>query len=330
MALVLDRNHVLDVYAEARERKWVLPCFNAENLVTIEAILEAVKKYGMNIEKNDLPIIIGITNNYSHRPQSIYFTNTREWEIGLRLFLKNVEILTSEYSPYKDLKVLIHLDHIQWNDVTGLLGWDMEQFSSIMYDSSTLPLDENIMRTAAFVEKNKSKIVIEGACDEITKNAEDLASPENVEKYYNETGADIIVANLGTEHRASSAKLHYNSDLARKIRSKIGTCLCLHGSSSVSSDHISKLFEDGICKVNIWTALERDSSPVLFQSMVENSAKIVGSEKAKKMHSEGLLGDKVDLESKPSVNYFTNTYRDKIIFDKIQDIITGYLKLWYI
>ncbi len=94
MPLILDRQHVLDVFAEAQNRKWVLPTFNAENLTTAEAILEAVKEYGKNTGIEDLPIIIGLTNNYSHRPQSVYYTQTRKWDIGLRLFLSDLSILS--------------------------------------------------------------------------------------------------------------------------------------------------------------------------------------------------------------------------------------------
>ena len=83
MPLILDRKQVLDVYAEAANRKWVLPNFNAENLTTVEAILQATYEYGKTIGKHDLPIIIGITNKYSQRSQSSYYTHTRKWKVGL-------------------------------------------------------------------------------------------------------------------------------------------------------------------------------------------------------------------------------------------------------
>ena len=130
MSTILDRSHVLEVFSEARERKWVLPTFNAENLTTLEAILSAVYDYGEKIGIEDLPIIVGITNNYSSRPQSVFYTHTKKWYIGLKLFLRDLEVLTSPDSPYKNLKVMIHLDHIQWNDDVRLLEWDMGQFSS--------------------------------------------------------------------------------------------------------------------------------------------------------------------------------------------------------
>ena len=250
MPLISDRKQVLDVFDEAHDRKWVLPTFNVENLTTTEAVLEAVKEYGKIVGIEDLPIIIGITNNYSHRPQSVYYTQTRQWDIGLHLFLSDLIVLTSPEFRYGKLKVMIHLDHIQWDDDKELLDWSMKQFSSIMYDASTLPLEQNINKTAAFVRMNKETIVIEGACDEISSAGSEknyLTTPEIVEKYYNQTGIDIVVANLGTEHRANASALQYRSDIARRIKERIGTHLCLHGTSSVSTEKVAKLFDDGIC-----------------------------------------------------------------------------------
>ena len=64
---------------------------------------------------------------------------------------KNLEVLTSKDSPYKHLKVMIHLNDIEWNSDIQLLKWDMKQFSSIMYDASTLPFEMNIKNTAEFL-----------------------------------------------------------------------------------------------------------------------------------------------------------------------------------
>lgn len=334
MPLVLDRNQVRDVYAEARERRWVLPTFNSENLTTTEAILSAVKEYGSYIGINHLPVNIGITNKYKDRPQAVLYSHTKQWEIGLRIFLNNLEILTSPESPYSDLNVMIHLDHIIWDEDRDLFEWDMKQFSSIMYDASNLPFEMNMKKTADFVTRYSDEILIEGACDAISdadssKNNEDLTTPDMAEEYFEVTGVDIIVPNLGTEHRATASTLKYHSELARKISSRVGPNLCLHGTSSVSISEVSHLFEDGICKVNLWTALERDSSYDLFINMLRNAAKIIGSEKAKKLVDKKLLGEKADQQSRPSLDFYTNTYRQQIIFQSMKEIITGYLKMWY-
>ena len=125
MPLILDRKKVLDVYSEAGQKKWVIPTFNSENLTTTEAILSAAFEYSRKINQPDLPVTIGITNQYSHRSQSVYYTHTRQWDIGLRLFLADLEVLTGKGSPFEKLNVMIHLDHTQWDSDRPLLEWDM-------------------------------------------------------------------------------------------------------------------------------------------------------------------------------------------------------------
>lgn len=334
MPLILNRDTVLDVYKEAEERKWVLPCFNAENLTAIEAILAAANEYGKAIDVPELPIIIGITNKYHYRPQSVYYSHARQWDLGLKLFLNDLCILTSKESPYANLQVMAHLDHIQWDEDKELLNWGLQQFSSIMYDASTLPLDQNIQKTAAFVEQHGNTIVIEGACDEIADSAEndgqDLTTPEMADEFYNKTGVDIIVANLGTEHRSATANISYHKELAYKIAECIGPRLCLHGTSSVAVSQLTHLFNDGIRKVNIWTALERDSSAVLFKKMIDNASRIIGPSETKTLIENDFLGSNIDFNKNASVNFYTTTYRQDIVFSCMKEIVTNYLSIWYV
>jgi fructose/tagatose bisphosphate aldolase len=333
MPLVVDRAHVLDIYAEAADRNWVLPTFNAENLTSCEAILHAVSEYGDKIGIENLPIIIGITNQYPPRPQSVYYTQTRKWDVGMRLFLADLNVLISKESPFSQLRVMIHLDHILWDKDIKLLNWDMRQFSSIMFDASTLSFDRNIEKTTNFVDQHNKIIFIEGACDEIgtskTLPENDTTSIEQAEKYYRSTGVDLIVANLGTEHRSSESVLNYNSDLAKKITRRIGPRLCLHGTSSVAPGKLTSLFEQGIRKVNVWTVLERTASEVLFQDMLKNASKVVGTKIVKDLIRSKIWGGNVNRDSAPSINYFTTAYRQEIVYQSMKKTVTGFLRKWY-
>ena len=330
MPLITDLKQVKELYAEALENKWVLPAFNAENLVSLEGILAATKDYGDKSGHKDLPIIIGVTVNYDHRSQAVLYSHARQWDLGMKLFMSDLELLASEGSPYGNLRVMVHLDHVQPEINEDFLSqWDMKLFSSIMYDASSLSLKENMVKTAAFVEKNRDRILIEGACDEINASADNFTTPQMAEDYFRETGVDIIVANLGTEHRADAATLQYRDKLAREITKRIGGRLCLHGTSSVTKKNLKELFHDGILKVNIWTALERDTTPVLFRDMLENASKVIGPEWAGKFAGEGLLGDKADQSSSLSLDYFTTTYRQNVIFEEIKKVVNSYLEMWY-
>ena len=330
MPLITDRKQVVELYAEAVENKWVLPAFNAEDLTSCEAILAAAKEFGDDAGREDIPIIIGITVNYYHRSQAVLYSHARQWELGLNLFMSDLDLLTSEGSPYGKLRVMVHLDHVEWDRNQEFLNhWDMNRFSSIMYDASTLSLMENASKTASFVDKNRDLILIEGACDEINASADSFTTPEMAEKYFIDTGVDLIVANLGTEHRADAATLQYKDELARKITERIGGRLCLHGTSSVLKQNLKKLFHDGIRKVNIWTALERDTTPILFREMLENASKVIGPELAGEWVRSGLLGNKAEQSSSLSIDYFTSNYRQGIIFEEMKKVVISYLKMWY-
>jgi fructose-bisphosphate aldolase class II len=314
MPLITGRTRVLEVLGEASARGWVLPAFNSENLTTTEAVLAAALERARELDAADLPIIVDITNTYRPRPQAVNYTHTRRWEVGLKLFLADLRVLCEPPSPYADLRVLVHLDHIQWDSDATLLASDLSGFSSIMFDASTLPLEENIARTADFVAANGQTLLIEGACDEIVAAGhaaagDALTDPATAERFWRATGVDILVANLGTEHRASDSRLHYRADLARAITARIGPRLCLHGASSVAPDQLGALFADGVRRVNLWTALERDSTPVLLR--------------ATQTHAERLAGPGARLE------YFTTTWRQGIVFDEMKRIVRHYLELWY-
>ena len=330
MPIITGRQNVLAVYEEAAKKGWVIPCICSENLTTTEAILSAASEFAAEKGYDRIPITLAITNQYDHRSQSVFYTHTRRWEVGLMLFRASIEIL-AEVFPNVD--ILIHLDHAQHDTDAALLESDLSMFSSVMYDASTLPMEENIRKTRAYVDSKGDELLIEGACDEIvdaTGEARcEITDAEKCARYMKETGVDIVVANLGTEHRASGQDLHYYYDAARAIKEKIGPRICLHGTSSVSNDQIAKLFDDGICKVNIWTALERDSSPALTEWTVKNAAKCGGAKLEQKLIDEGYLAESAKTGGKTDLQYFTTAARQEIVFEEMKKIVRGYLDLWY-
>jgi len=333
MAIIRDFDQVKKEYEEAGAKGWVIPCFCSENLTTTEAILSAAKEYGDEIGIRNLPITIAMTVQYDHRSQARFYTHTRKWNTGLKLFTSDVCILAEQEELFKDLHVMLHLDHIQHDADMELLNGDLSPYSSIMYDASALPFEENIAKTAAFVKKMKGQILIEGACDEIfdatglSHNA--ITTPVNAKKYMEQTGVDLIVANLGTEHRASGKDLKYYSEAALAIKNEIGSTIVLHGTSSVPNEQVAHLYQDGICKVNIWTCLERDSSPALLEEMVKNAVAVGGGKTVAKLQQEGFLTSVFDTSKPAMLSHFTTVYRQNIIFQEMKKIVRNYLALWY-
>ncbi len=335
MSIIRNAEEVRALYRECAEKGWVLPCICSENLTTTEAILTAAEEFRVKHGYQKLPIIIAITCRYDHRSQAVNYTATRRWDTGLRLFTEDLKVLADgDFAPFKNIQVMIHLDHIQYDLDTELLEWDLRDYASIMYDASALPLEENIRRTAEFVAKRGNDIVIEGACDEIVDATgdthNDLTTPENAKRFLETTGADLVVCNLGTEHRATGKDLMYHGDVSRAIKDVIGNRIVLHGTSSVSNEQVRKLFGDGVCKVNIWTALERDSSPVLFEDMVKNASKVAGPKKVAEMVEAGLLPPSANTGNAIAITHFTTLYRQNMVLDYMKKAVTEYLNMWYV
>ncbi len=330
MPIITKYSEVKKIYEKAAENKWVIPCICSENLTTTEAIFEAANQFANENNIKNIPITIAITVQYSHRPQAVYYSRTRKWDIGLQLFKSDVEILSK---AYPNVDVMIHLDHIQHDDDLELINTSLEGFSSIMYDASALPFEENIKKTSAYVNKMGGKIMIEGACDEIIDAGGDthnsITTASDALKYINETGVDMIVANLGTEHRASGKDLMYHAEAAKAICDVIGSKIVLHGASSVSNNQILKLADDGVCKVNIWTALERDSTPFLLEYLVKNASMAAGIESTEKLIEEGFLTQKCLNGKKASINYFTQTAYMSSVYENMIKIVRAYLDMWY-
>jgi hypothetical protein len=83
-----------------------------------------------------------------------------------------------------------------------------------------------------------------------------------------------------------------------------------------------------VCKVNIWTTLERDTSPLLLRAMVEH-ADAVGGPAAAELAAAGLLGPNAPVSGGADIGYFTAAWRNGIVLAGMQHIVASYLDLWY-
>lgn len=332
MAIVRGKKEVLRLYREAAERQWVVPTFCAENQTTVEAVLAAAQTKAEQLGRR-VPITIAITGRYDHRPQSVWYAASRDWYTGLSLFLDDVEVVARVDGPYPDVDVLTHFDHGQPDVDAEVLTQSLDRFSSVMFDASALPWEDNLARTADFVMKRGSQVLVEGAADEIidaggAEHAE-LTTPERAEEFVERTKADMVVANLGTEHRASAADLRYVPEAARAIAERIGPKLVLHGASSVPAEGLATLYADGVCKVNVWTILERQSSAALLAAMARDAVAVAGREVVEQLIDVGLLGPAARQNGSASLSRFASAWRNEVVHDEMRAIVSGYLDLWY-
>lgn len=332
MPLLIGRSPALDIIAEARERHWVLPAFNSENLTTTEAVLAAAVDHGTAIGCPNLPLFVAVTHHYSGRRQTAHYTSSRDAVTGLAVFFAELQALCAAGSPYASLRVLAHLDHGQWDADRELLAGPLTGFSSIMFDASSLPFAENIRLTAEYVSRRGNNFLIEGACDEIPESGEqagpELTTPERAVEFNSATGVDLIVPNVGTEHRSGVSECHYSAPTVRAISSRIGPKLCLHGTSSLPEEKHAHLAADGIAKANIWTALEREAGAAVFAWMLEHADEIVGGDRVQNLRQEGLLGTAAPSLGGLSLSGFAASARNAIAFDATKACALRHLRGW--
>ena len=330
MPIVRGKQLVTELYARAAARSWVVPTFCAENQTTVEAVLAACQAKAEALGCR-VPITIAVTGRYDHRPQAVWYSTARDARVGLRLFLDDVEALTD--GAYPDVDVLTHFDHGRPDVDADILVGPLDRFSSVMFDASSLPWEENLALTAAFMKAHGSEVLVEGAADEVvdaggTEHA-DLTSPERAEQFLDRTGVDMVVANLGTEHRASAADLRYVPEAARAISERIGARLVLHGASSVPAEQLVSLYDDGVCKVNVWTILERQSSSVLLDAMVREAVAVAGPEVVRRLVDDGLLGPAALTPGTAHIARFTSAWRGEVVHAEMRAIVARYLDVWY-
>ena len=341
MPLVTDYNTVKDTYAEAAELGVALPVFCAEDRETLEAILASALKMAEHIGVEDLPIIPAWTCRYPSRGQMTLLTACGDPILGTKMMFSDLELLAGENSPYRKLRIMPHLDHaFPWLD-GDILNDFADKFASVMCDASEKPFEENTKMTARYAERVKGKVVVEGAVDEIFESGgqsekNEHTTVEQAQKFLNQTGVDVIVPNVGTEHRAAADQVKYNSKRAKEISDAVGKVLCLHGTSSVKPDDLPKLPLDGFIKINIYTTLAVNGGRALTHKTLGNLGNIFSREQLDELVRKGILGKAVLSEEygetqkpiKPKLACVANPPRRDAWFNAVRDRCRYFLDIF--
>jgi fructose/tagatose bisphosphate aldolase len=295
MPLVTDYQEVKDTYREAAELGVALPALCAEDRETVEAILASAAEMGRQIGVPNVPVIVSWTGRYPPRPQATFVAACGDPMLGSRLMLSDLEVFASEGSPYAGLRIMPHLDHAwPWLD-PDLLEDLVDGLASVMCDGSLRPLDENIALTARYVEQVRGRVLVEGAVDELPESGEaepemTFTTAEQARRYVAATGVDMIVPNVGTEHRATGDQAVYQGDLAREISQAVGPILCLHGASSLKPSDYGRISSDGIVKVNIFTTLAMSGGVAVTRYVLENLTGSLPADELRELAESGVLG----------------------------------------
>lgn len=159
-----------------------------------------------------------------------------------------------------DVNIAVHLDHGQtFETIRKALNLG---FTSVMFDGSLLPLEENIentkkvkemaAETGAAVEAELG--IVGGSEDGTEDHGIKTTDPDDAERFVKETGVDALAIAIGNAHGNYPSAPHLAFDVLSEIAGRIPTPLVLHGGSGISNEDFQEAIRRGICKVNIATA----------------------------------------------------------------------------
>lgn len=316
MPLITDASQVRELYDEAREYGFMIPGLGAENCDTVECHLTAAAKVAAELGVEDIPLCIAFTGHYPPRSQLRKYTSLGSCLEGLLKARDDLRRLLRRDGPFGRLRVHAHLDHAQPEMDQELFEAGRGFLGSVMYDASAWPLEENSRMTRAFVERWRGEYLIEGAVDELPESGssrtleDDMTRPEDAALFLEETGVDLVVVNVGTEHRATAEEARYHADRARAIGALTGPRLVLHGSSSLGDTPLSAIRDDGFVRFNQWTAFERAGGQAIAEDTVRNIAAVLPRDLVEELAREGWLGPACLSDSRrPSLAHLTHDHR---------------------
>jgi fructose/tagatose bisphosphate aldolase len=282
----------------------------------MEGVLAGASRVSQSLGLETVAVFVAVTANYPGRQQLKNYTSLGSIKEGFIAFRSDLERLSRPDGLFANVLVIPSLDHGQCDDDKFLFEDGIDFWGCVMYDCSGLCLDDNRKKTAEFVKKYKDDYIIEGCVDEIVESGEkdkmQLTDPKQAKVFLEETGVDLMVVNLGTEHRATRSELKYHGDLARDISSVVGNKLVLHGTSSLTDEDLPKLADDGICKVNIWAVLETEAAQNMAEAQNRNIGRILSKKQIQALFEAGWLGKKAVQDSQehgPTLEYMTEVYR---------------------
>lgn len=226
-----------EMLQKAYEGKYAIGQFNINNLEWTKAILEVAQ------EKNSA-VILGVSEGAA------------KYMGGFNAVKLMVEGLDKDLNI--TVPVAIHLDHGSYDGAKKAID---AGFTSIMFDGSSLPFEENIEKTKEIVKICHDKGIsveaevggIGGEEDGVVSSGE-LADPKECQTI-SQLGIDFLAAGIGNIHGVYPENWQGLSfSRLEEIRAVIGDIpMVLHGGTGIEEAQIKRAIENGVSKININT-----------------------------------------------------------------------------
>jgi ketose-bisphosphate aldolase len=253
MSLVTNK----ELLERAKKGKYAVAAFNTNNLEYIQAILEAA-------DEMKSPVIIEAAQS-----EVDYMDGD--------VFVAIMRTLAGKMN----IPIGVHLDHgPSYYEAIRCLNYG---FTSVMYDGSALPLEDNISNTQKVVEAaHACGVSVEGEIGVIGQ-AEDgpegpkvdadevgLADPAQCEQFVKETGVDCFAAAIGNAHGLYKRDPELRFDLLQEIEARTQVPLVLHGGTGIPEKDLQKAITMGVSKINFSTVMRKGFLETLKQTLDDN------------------------------------------------------------
>ena len=226
-----------DMLIKAKEGHYAVGQFNINNLEWTKSIL-------LTANENNSPVILGVSEGAGK------YMGGYDTVVGMvNGLLKGLNIT---------VPVALHLDH---GSFEGCLKCIEAGFSSVMYDGSHEPIEENVANTKKLVEICAKKGIsleaevgaIGGEEDGVIGQGE-CADPQEC-KAVAELGIDFLAAGIGNIHgKYPENWAGLNFETLAAVQEATGEMpLVLHGGTGIPADMIKKAINLGVSKINVNT-----------------------------------------------------------------------------
>lgn len=222
----------------AKKERYAVGQFNLNNLEFTQAILQAA-------EEERSPLICGVSEGAAR------------YMGGFETVVAMVKTLMKAYGV--TVPVAIHLDH--GSSFEKCVQAIRAGFTSVMYDGSHLPLEENIANTKKVVEVAHALGVsveaelgrVGGQEDDIVVAEEAYAIPAECERLVAETNVDCFAPALGSVHGPYKGEPNLGFEQMEEIMHLTNVPLVLHGGTGIPTKDIQKAISLGTAKINVNT-----------------------------------------------------------------------------
>ena len=224
-----------DVLPSARAAQYCVPAFDCVEDIMVRTILETC-------QEERCPAIIMALEGDLKGNGMVY-----------------ISALVRGVAACHDIPVVLHLDHARNLE---LVRSAMDHgFTSVMFDGSALPFEENVRLTRQAVEMAHPRgisVEAELGCvggmtlDDKQQLESVLTEPHEVVKFVQQTRVDALAVSIGTAHGVYRSLPVLNIQRLREIKACCETPLVLHGGSGTPADQVQEAIRNGITKLNLY------------------------------------------------------------------------------